>query len=925
MNSPLNHRVMLPLPEIQVAEDRASSLERSDSIPLHAFPLPLPFDHREKACGEEGGDDEIEPTLYKKVIYIPDTSEASNKGKQPMNDSKEVPPSSKTFPGEISEEQKHEHVENIRNSNRGKACYKRYLKHGTEKCLSSYKREWTHCFELGVIVASHYLLWENIVWGILMGAWLQQQTRGKLGSVEVFSSNLLCGTAFVLLGGQALLVVGVSAPAVIFIISISSAANRLLIDFLPWMGWVGIWSSAVLIILAVSGACRCMPTTITSFTWEAIQIFTSMSFIWNAMEEIVHLFTKNIKLDTSMLSLWLATSSFVVSTFLSRTGSLKFLNKKLCRAVGNCALPITLLLFTGVTYLPKLDRLQLQRVTFPPTGFRTDGVTELGSLVRLKSVPLWGIFLAVIPGLLLASMIFVDHSAASILLQNEISSDSRKSRSRSWDICIVALLVLVCGIFGLPFCYGLFFQSLKHAQVLTHDKSIDLESQESQSEIKVQRISGLIASLLSGLALVPGLSWLTAKIPLAVVIGLFLEVAMEALSNLHFMKNTRLLLTDPYICSVNGSTHSTSIPAIRIYTAIQFTCALIIFAASRSPAAILFPLFILLMIWMRHWPLHTLFIKKGLNKIDRKLFNNQPTPIKITKLRLRKHSSIEVMNSHNKDKRKAIMQEDIQASDQSLPQWKDLPVLPTTTKRRLRERKIRRNKRLRRTTTSSLNRRSLENHEEDHVHRVVLPLPCRYQLKRPDITNYDGIEGGGGGSSSSFVFSASKPKSLVRQLSPQLILNKRKKNSAIQNPVEMHSNILYDPHPLPNPNDGTSLGLTIDNDNEVVVDGQGIRPYISRPPSSSSFASPSPSQTHNDNRNHNAHINNDIDGVHGTSTFPRLTKEDVFPVNRRSALVEGRIQSKKYSITNGVESSKRSRMILNQGRWPSNKPMPTSN
>jgi hypothetical protein len=32
----------------------------------------------------------------------------------------------------------------------------------------------------------------------------------------------------------------VSAPVVIFIVSVSDVADRLLIDFLPWMGWVGV-------------------------------------------------------------------------------------------------------------------------------------------------------------------------------------------------------------------------------------------------------------------------------------------------------------------------------------------------------------------------------------------------------------------------------------------------------------------------------------------------------------------------------------------------------------------------------------------------------------------------------------------------------------------------------------------------------------
>ena len=72
-----------------------------------------------------------------------------------------------------------------------------------------------------------------------MGAWLQQQTKAKAISIEVFSSTLLCGSAFVLLGGHALLIAGVSAPAVIFIVSVLDVGDRLLIDFLPWMDWMG--------------------------------------------------------------------------------------------------------------------------------------------------------------------------------------------------------------------------------------------------------------------------------------------------------------------------------------------------------------------------------------------------------------------------------------------------------------------------------------------------------------------------------------------------------------------------------------------------------------------------------------------------------------------------------------------------------------
>lgn len=912
MGSLLNHIVVSPLPEIQVADEPVNRLERSDSIPLHAFALPLPADEKEKAC-DDGGDEEIEPALYKKVIYIPDVAQGSNRGKRARNNTQEGSP---CFDKNLWEEEKHEQVEDRRSSNKDKTCYQWCSMQKTGECLASYRSEWTHCFELGVIVASHYLFWENIVWGIFMGAWLQQQTRGKVGSVEVFSSTLLCGSAFVLLGGQALLIAGVSAPTVIFIVSVSDVADRLLIDFLPWMGWVGIWGSLVLVILAVSGACRFTATAITFFTWEAIQIFVGMSFVWNAVEEIVKAFNNNASLDSSMLSLWLATSSFVVSTFLSQAGRFRLFNRKLCRAVGNCALSITLLLCTGVTYLPKLDRPHLQRLAFPSTGFRTDGVTELGSLVNLKNVPLWAIFLAAIPGSLLASMIFVDHNAASILIQYKVGSNASRTMSRNWDISIIAILVFMCGIFGLPFCYGLFFQSLKHVQALTHDKHSDLESQESQNDIRVQRISGLIASLLSGLPLVPGLSWITAKIPLAVVVGLFIEMALQTLTPLRFFDNTRVLLTDPSLCSVPSRQFS-SIKAVLQYTSIQFACTLVIFATSKTPAAIIFPLFILLMIWLRHCPLRSLFIKKGLDKLDRKLTDEQPK-IQTTGMKIFNNPHARGRNIHNcasqnrqnnKVGRRKTMGADKTPDQAPLP-WNNNSnptALPPATKRRLNERRSRRNKRMKKTLSLDPSQQCDVN---TLLHTVVLPLPCRYKLKNPEEEE-----------SSSFSFSTSR--SIMKQMSTHLI-PKLKKSSELQNPIEMHSNILYDPGSDTRPNTYNSMtnlsparSASKPNRGDCVdytTDGETLIKVVNS----------QSSQYPNAQTQQNSALNQRKEGstvcapavVHEIRPLPKPTKHDIFPI-------EGRIQPKK-KISNAIdETSRRTRMILNQRRWPSNKPMPS--
>ena len=69
-----------PLPKIHVqADGLINILDRSDSIPLHVFSFPLPTGEKENAC-DDGGDEEIELALHKKVIYILDIAQGSNKG-----------------------------------------------------------------------------------------------------------------------------------------------------------------------------------------------------------------------------------------------------------------------------------------------------------------------------------------------------------------------------------------------------------------------------------------------------------------------------------------------------------------------------------------------------------------------------------------------------------------------------------------------------------------------------------------------------------------------------------------------------------------------------------------------------------------------------------------------------------------------------
>lgn len=324
------------------------------------------------------------------------------------------------------------------------------------------------------------------------------------------------------------------------------------------------------------------------------------------------------------------------------------------------------------------------------------------------------------------------------------------------------------------------------------------------------------------------------------------------------------------------------------------------------------------MIWARHCPLRSLFIKKGLDKLDSKLPNKQPK-IQTPGMKIFNNPHARGRNIHrrasqnrqnNKVGRRKTMELD-QTPDQSPLLWNNNnpnpAVLPPATKRRLNERRRRRNKRMKKTLALDSSHHCDVN---PPLHTVILPLPCRYKLKNPQEQEEE-----------SFSFTASR--SIMKQMSTQLIL-KPKNSFELQNPIEMHSNILYDPGPNDPPNTdpiinlsparsaskpkrGDCVDYTTDDETMIKVVNSQSSPYPS-------------AQTQQNNV-----LNQRKEGstacapavVPEIRPLPKPTKHDIFPV-------EGRIQPKK-KISNVIdETSRRTRMILNQRRWPSSKPMPSA-
>lgn len=105
---------------------------------------------------------------------------------------------------------------------------------------------------------------------------------GTLTVVHVLVSTALSGLLQSILGGQPLLIIGVAEPIVImygFLYSIAEGQQGLgKALFLPWAAWVCVWTSLMVLILAVAGSCRLIDK-FTRFSGELFGMLIAILFL----------------------------------------------------------------------------------------------------------------------------------------------------------------------------------------------------------------------------------------------------------------------------------------------------------------------------------------------------------------------------------------------------------------------------------------------------------------------------------------------------------------------------------------------------------------------------------------------------------------------------------------------------------------------
>ncbi|CAA2989953.1 probable boron transporter 7 [Olea europaea subsp. europaea] len=322
---------------------------------------------------------------------------------------------------------------------------------------------------------------------------------GSLGTVETLVSTAICGVIHSIFGGQPTLILGVAEPTIIIYTYLYCFAKKGMGKmYLAWAGWVCVWT-ALMLFLAIFNACSII-TRFTRVAGELFRMLITVLFIQESIKGVVsefHIPKGENGVEEKFQFQWLYANGllaviFSFGLFLTALKSRKARSwpygTGLCQyaQAGFEALLLTKgfhsWLWHGQHYL--IACLKMFLLEFPGGlsalfhGNQDRYIT--GPWLRyhkiknpvsrtldldMGRVPTCYIFAAIIPAVMIAGLYFFDHSVASQMAQQK-EFNLKNPSAYHYDILLLGVMTLLCGLLGLPPSNGVLPQSSMHTRSL---------------------------------------------------------------------------------------------------------------------------------------------------------------------------------------------------------------------------------------------------------------------------------------------------------------------------------------------------------------------------------------------------------------------------------------------------------------------------
>ncbi|CAG5056503.1 unnamed protein product [Parnassius apollo] len=498
---------------------------------------------------------------------------------------------------------------------------------------------------------------------ITFGGLLGEATGKNMAAMESLVSGFVCGMGYGFFSGQPLTVLGSTGPVLVF--------ETIVFEFCKQIGWnymsfrlcIGTWTTIILVILVAIDA-SAFVCYITRFTEENFATLIAFIFIYKAVENVISIGkkfplkthadevlnyecyclpsnysnvpedfnwttidkescqfyngtllgvgceTKVYVPDVFLMSIILFLGTFIISIILKDFKNSLFFPSKVRQIISDFSVIIAILSMSFLDYKVGVKTPKLE----VPSEFKPTLPTRNWVITPFNGNPIWSALVAILPALLGTILIFMDQQITAVIV-NRKENKLKKGCGYHLDLFVLAILIQICSIMGLPWFVAATVLSINHVNSLKVESECAAPGEKPHFlGVREQRLTHIMIFLTIGCSVV--LTPILRHIPMPVLFGVFLYMGVASLKGLQFFDRILIMFMPQKYQPDHMFLRQVPIRRVHLFTAIQLTCLVVLWVIkSFSMTSILFPLMLVVMIGIRK-TLDLFFTRREMKILD---------------------------------------------------------------------------------------------------------------------------------------------------------------------------------------------------------------------------------------------------------------------------------------------------------------------
>ncbi|KAM9420055.1 sodium bicarbonate cotransporter 3-like isoform 9-T11 [Salvelinus alpinus] len=512
---------------------------------------------------------------------------------------------------------------------------------------------------------------------ITFGGLLGEATKGNISAIESLFGASLTGVAFSLFAGQPLTILGSTGPVLVFEKILFKFCKDYGLSYLSLRTSIGLWTAFLCLVLVATDASS-LVCYITRFTEEAFAALICIIFIYEALEKLfqlgehypvnMHNELDNLTLyscqcsppanaSAQILQTWNQTghtpdsiswnslnvsmcnllhgefagpacghhgpyipdvlfwsiilffTTFFLSSFLKDIKTERYFPTKVRSTISDFAVFLTIMIMVLVDYLMGIPSPKLN----VPDRFEPTSKHRGWLISPLGTNPWWTLLVAALPALLCTILIFMDQQITAVII-NRKEHKLKKGCGYHLDLLVVAVMLGVCSIMGLPWFVAATVLSISHVNSLKVESGCSAPGEQPKFlGIREQRVTGFMIFVLMGCSV-----FMTSAlkfIPMPVLYGVFLYMGVSSLKGIQFFDRIKLFGMPAKHQPDLIYLRYVPLWKVHVFTLVQLTCLILLWVIKASAAAVVFPMMVLALVFIRKL-LDFFFTKRELSYLD---------------------------------------------------------------------------------------------------------------------------------------------------------------------------------------------------------------------------------------------------------------------------------------------------------------------